>query len=52
VAELSLRPRVFVVRPARLLRVLVRLERLDLPVRKRPPELTELAGILRGEPGS
>jgi hypothetical protein len=50
VAKLSLRPGVLVVRRARLRRVLLDLERLDLPAAESSPELTQLAGILRGEP--
>ena len=49
VAELGLGPGVLVVGRARLGRVLLGLERLDLPVGKRSPELAQLAGILRGE---
>jgi hypothetical protein len=45
VAELSLRPRVLVVGLARFRRIVVGLERLDLPVGKRSPELAELARI-------
>jgi hypothetical protein len=50
-AVLGLRLRVVVVGVPRLGRVVVGLERLDPPVRERRPELAELAGVLRREPG-
>jgi hypothetical protein len=50
-AVLGLRLRVLVVGVARLGRIVVRLERLDPPLRERRPELAELAGVLRREPG-
>src|SRR5262245_13004544 len=46
--ELRLRPRVLVVGRAGLGRIVVRVERLQLPA-ERGPQLAELAGVLRGE---
>jgi hypothetical protein len=49
-AEACLAERVVVVRLALLGRIAVRVEQLQLPVRKRVPELAELVRVLRGEP--
>jgi hypothetical protein len=50
-AELRLGASVLVVGRTGLGRVVVRVERLDLPTVERTPELAQLARILRGEPG-